>query len=138
MSYDRVLAWIHSAEIQSDLLVVCLTPEPIDAHIKTPGLDGAQVYEGRSGRALLWESVKTRDHRDRQRHEHREILLILQEAVIKIAESDADLASKLAAKAYVNLKTDPLGQRRYDGLLHRTHLAESHERQNSQHPKKEG
>ena len=50
---------------------------------------------------LIWESAKTRDHRDRQRHEHREILLILQGAVIKIAESDADLASKLAATAYV-------------------------------------
>lgn len=119
MSSDRIRAWIYSAEIESALLVVGLTPKTVDAYIGAPGLEGVQVYEGRSGRALMWESAKTRDHRDRQRHEHRELLLILQEALIKIAESDADLASKLVAKAYVNLKTDPLGQRRYDGLLHR-------------------
>lgn len=51
--------------------------------------------------------------------EHEALLKILQDALIKIEETDAETAARLAARAYVNLKTDPKGQRRYDGLLHR-------------------
>lgn len=53
MSSDRIRAWIYSAEIESALLVVGLTPKTVDAYIGAPGLEGVQVYEGRSGRALM-------------------------------------------------------------------------------------
>lgn len=51
--------------------------------------------------------------------EHRAILEVLEEALTVVAKQDADLACRLAARAYVHLKTDPRGQGRFNGLLHR-------------------
>ena len=45
--------------------------------------------------------------------------LILEEALIAVAERDADRAARLAARAWVNLKADSIGRRRFDGWLHR-------------------
>ncbi|MCL4352287.1 MAG: hypothetical protein M1318_06545 [Firmicutes bacterium] len=55
----------------------------------------------------------------RKEKEQAELLLILQDALIAVSEVNSELASRLAARAYVNLKTNPQGQRRFDGLLHR-------------------
>ncbi len=79
-----------------------------------------EVYVSTWGiRALRVVAAQDAQFTSRQAQEHRELLLILQEALIEVARQDRDLASKLSARAYVHLKTDPIGQRRFDGLLHR-------------------
>lgn len=117
---ERVQAWLATADIDSALIVVDLEEPQLKALLDTPKLTGSEVYQGPDGRAAArWISDKKRELETLRAKEHQELLLILQEALINIARRDADLASRLAARTYVNLKTDPAEQRRYDGLLHR-------------------
>lgn len=83
-------------------------------------LEGVQAYlDGAKAVVIAVSSQRAQAREALREKEHRELLLILQEALIDVASRDSDMASKLAARAYINLKTDPTGQRRYDGLLHR-------------------
>ena len=117
---ERIRSWVTMADVNNALLIMDLTKSQITDLSSTPGLDGVEIYESLHGTcAGRWISERTRALEDQRIKEHRELLLILQEALIDISQRDADLASKLAARAYVNLKTDSAGQRRYDGLLHR-------------------
>lgn len=117
---ERIQSWLAAADADSTLVIVDLAESQLEALLSMPGLGGVEVYKAPNGTAAArWPSDQMREFEARRAKEHRELLLILQEALIDVSQRDADLASKLAARAYVNLKTDPTGQRRYDGLLHR-------------------
>ncbi len=117
---ERIQAWLATADANSALFIVGLAQSQLATISSVPGLDGAEVYQAPDGTvATRWASDTARELETRRSKEHRELLLILQDALIEISQRDADLASKLAARAYVHLKTDPTGQRRFDGLLHR-------------------
>lgn len=116
---ERVEAWWKTADVPDRLIVMGLSDSQLAMLTQTLGSDGLAVYQGPAGRAARWIPRAAIEFQERQQKEHGELLLILQEALIKIAETDTELASRLAARAYVHLKTDPKGQRRYDGLLHR-------------------
>ncbi len=118
---ERVHAWLADADTNTLLVVVMgLTMSQFEVISSAQGLDGAEVYEASDGTVTVrWISDKVREFDTRRTKEHPEMLLILQEALIDVSEQDTDLASKLAVRAYVNLKTDPSGHRRLDGLLHR-------------------
>ncbi|MCL5115877.1 MAG: hypothetical protein M1272_01860 [Firmicutes bacterium] len=116
----RIQAWLIAADDASKLLTTGMDRDEWQAMRATSGLDRAELFEAPDGSlAALWLSDKARDLEERRLKEHRELLLILQEALIDVSTRDSDLASRLAARAHVNLKTDPTGQRRFDGLLHR-------------------
>ncbi len=117
---EQIKIWRASADEMSALIVAGLNESQWTALSIEPGLDDCEKYQASNGDvAIRWLSDQGRERAAQQAKEHREILLILQDALIQIAEHDTDLASKLAARAYINLKTDRIGQRRYDGLLHR-------------------
>lgn len=117
---ERIQAWRASADAASALVVAGLSEAQWTALSTEPGLNDSENYQGSDGTlAVRWLSDQGRAHLAQKAKEHQELLLILQEALIHVAEHNTDLASKLAARAYVNLKTDSIGQRRYDGLLHR-------------------
>lgn len=112
--------WLSSADEDGTLLVTHLDTARVSAWLGHPDLEGGEVYRVSADVAhVRWSSLKARQAESRREHEHRELLLILQDALIEISHHDQDVASRLAARAYVNLKTDPRGQRRFDGLLHR-------------------
>nr|WP_243239736.1 hypothetical protein [Sulfobacillus harzensis] len=115
----RLESWWNQADAQDRVLTVGLSDPELENVRQRLGTDPVAVYRGQAGTAALWLPRAAAEFQERQQKEHQQLLLILQEALIKIAETDTDLASRLAARAYVNLKTDPKGQRRYDGLLHR-------------------
>ncbi len=116
---ERLQSWWNGADVQDRVVVVGLSDGQLQTLEQKLGTEGAGVYRGSAGMAVEWLPRSAIEFQQRQQKEHHELLLILQEALIKIADTDTDLASRLAARAYVNLKTDPNGQRRYDGLLHR-------------------
>lgn len=117
---EQIRVWRASADEMSVLIVAGVNESQWMALSIEPNLDDCEKYQGSDGTvAIRWLSDQGRERATQQAKEHRELLLILQDALIQIAEQDTDLASKLAARAYVNLKTDRIGQRRYDGLLHR-------------------
>ena len=117
---DSIRTWQLAADSASVLLVVGLAKSQWTLWEPSLGLEGTEVYPSSKGTvAVRCLSTKGRELVELSAEEHRALLLTLQEALIKIAETDSDLASKLAARAYVHLKADPVGQRRYDGLLHR-------------------
>ncbi len=118
----KVQHWLATAERGSALLVSDVTQVGLDRLSSFPGLENFEweIYPAEGGTSTIrFLSNQSREFESRRATEHRELLLVLQEALIDVAKRDQDLASKLAARAYVNLKTDPTGQRRYDGLLHR-------------------
>ncbi len=109
--------WIEEANTDDSVILVGFDPALAEELLK---LEGCSAYLHEDAVAAIEVSAqRTRAFQAQRDKEHRELLLILQEALIDVAERDSDLASKLAARAYINLKTDPTGQRRYDGLLHR-------------------
>jgi len=116
---ERLQSWWDGADVQDRVVVGGLSDGQLQTLQQKLGTEGTAVYRGPAGMAAEWFPRAAIEFQQRQQKEHQEILLILQEALIKIADTDTDLASRLAARAYVNLKTDPKGQRRYDGLLHR-------------------
>ncbi len=116
---ERLELWWNQAAVQDRVLTVGLSEEELRLLRERFGADALWVFRDQGETVALWMPRTAVDFHDRQKNEHQQLLLILQDALIKIAETDPDLASKLAARAYVNLKTDPKGQRRYDGLLHR-------------------
>ncbi len=116
---DRLGTWRTTAGPHDRVVVLGLTDDQLEEVAQRLGVEAAAVYRGGLGLAAEWFSTAAVEFQERQQAEHRELLRILQEALIRIAESDTDWASRLAAGAYVHLKTDPKGQRRYDGLLHR-------------------
>ena len=116
----RIQAWMAGADANSALLIVGLAQSQLATIVSGPGLEGAEIYQALDGAMVVrLRSDSAREFEGQRAREHRELLVILQDALIDISHRDADLASKLAARAYVNLKTDPIGQRRFDGLLHR-------------------
>ncbi|MCL6562831.1 MAG: hypothetical protein K6U87_07465 [Firmicutes bacterium] len=68
---------------------------------------------------FLVYSQRHREWQTRREVERKALLRILEEAVLAVASQDVDHACRLAAQAYVNLKADPPGQSRFNGLLHR-------------------
>ncbi|PSR21957.1 MAG: hypothetical protein C7B45_08690 [Sulfobacillus acidophilus] len=116
---ERLKSWWNGADVHDRVVVVGLSDGQLQMLEQKLGTEAAGVYRGSSGIAVEWLPRSDIEFQQRQQKEHHELLLILQEALIKIADTDTDLASRLAARVYVNLKTDPNGQRRYDGLLHR-------------------
>ena len=116
---ERLQSWWNGADVQDRVVVMGLSDGQLHTLEQKLGTEGVVVYRGPAGMAVEWLPRAAIEFQQRQQKEHEELLLILQEVLIKIADTDTDLASRLAARAYVNLKTDPKGQRRYDGLLHR-------------------
>lgn len=116
---ERLELWWNQADVQDRVLTVGLSHEELRLLSERFGADALWAFRDQSETVALWMPRAAVEFQERQKNEHQQLLLILQEALIKIAETNPDLASKLAARAYVNLKTDPKGQRRYDGLLHR-------------------
>lgn len=116
---ERLELWWNQADVQDRVLTVGLSEEDLRLVSERFGADALRVFRGQGDTIALWMPRSAMEFQERQKNEHQQLLLILQDALIKIAETNPDLASKLAARAYVNLKTDPKGQRRYDGLLHR-------------------
>ncbi|MDA8204740.1 MAG: hypothetical protein M0Z36_01625 [Thermaerobacter sp.] len=117
---ERIKVWRAGADRDSALLVTETSPQQLADMIEALGPDEVETYLGSEGTvSVRLRSKAATEFAVLEANEHRELLLILQAALIDVAERDADRASKLAARAYVNLKTDPKGQRRYDGLLHR-------------------
>ncbi len=117
----RVSRWRSQADGRSRLVVVGVRAW-IQALLAVSPAESREVYapEGADGSmAVRWASEPACAKTAWQGEEHRALLLILQDALIAVAEQDADRAARLAARAWVNLKTDPIGQRRFDGLLHR-------------------
>ena len=116
----RVAAWRARADASGRLVVVG-SPEWIPQLLRAGPAEGREVYTPDAGgtTAVRWTSDQAYARTAWQGEEHRALLLILQEALIAVAEQDADRAARIAARARVNLKTDPTGQRRFDGLLHR-------------------
>lgn len=133
---DRLETWRNAAGPHDRVVVLGLSGDQLTDVSQRLGAEAAAVYHGASGNAAEWLSRAAAAFHERQQREHQELLLILQEALITIAETDKDLASRLAARAYVHLKTDPKGQRRYDGLLHRFTgvLHQNHLRPSLQNP----
>lgn len=120
LSADAICDWLASADESGALLVINVDAAQIDALLSHPDLQDGEVYRVSNGLGhVRWRSFKAREASWRREQEHRELLLILQDALIDISQCDPDRASRLAARAYVNLKTDPQGQRRFDELLHR-------------------
>lgn len=119
---EAIKNWLGEASQDSCLLLSGINDEQLTIlNSLTESLQiPREIYVSATGRrAIRMLSGQADRFLSRQSQEHRELLKILQEALIYIAGSDRDLASKLSARAYVHLKTDPIGQRRYDGLLHR-------------------
>lgn len=117
---DTIRGWRESADPESALVVAGLDEAQLTSWQDAKGLEGMEVYRAATGAiSVRWLSTQDQQDAQRRHQEHDQLLLILQEALIHVAEGDSDLASKLAARAYVNLKMDPKDQRRYDGLLHR-------------------
>lgn len=119
---DEIQHWIETAARDSYMILSGVSEEQLAILNTVAGTSHMpwEIYVSPSGtRAVRVMSAQGDQFASRQSHEHRELLMILQEALIAVAEQDRDFASKLSARAYVNLKTDPIGQRRYDGLLHR-------------------
>lgn len=116
----RVAAWRARADASGRLMVVG-PPEWIQQLLRAGPAEGREVYAPDAGgtAAVRWTSDQAHARTAWQGEEHRALLLILPEALIAVAEQDTDRAARLAARAWVNLKTDPTGQRRFDGLLHR-------------------
>ena len=117
----RVTAWRTQADAASRLLVVG-SAAWIPMLLEASSAEGREVYtpDEEGGRtAVRWAPDQALARTAWQEEEHRALLLILQEVLIAVAEQDADRAARFAARAWVNLKTDPAGQRRCDGLLHR-------------------
>lgn len=116
---EHLESWWNQADVHDRVLTVELSEEELTPLSERLGADALRVFRDQGGVAALWIPRSAVEFHERQKKEHQQLLLILQDALITIAETNPDLASKLAARAYVNLKTDPKGQRRYDGLLHR-------------------
>ena len=119
---DDIQHWIETAPRDRYMLLYGVSEEQLTILNTRAGTSHIpwEIYESSPGtRAVRVMSAQQDQFLSQQSQEHRDLLLILQEALIAVAEQDRDLASKLSARAYVHLKTDPVGQRRYDGLLHR-------------------
>lgn len=120
VSWEQIRGWKQTADTESELLVSPMTPDQMDELTRQVGEGPETIYQSSDGTvAIRWISDKARLRYEKEIKERREILLILQEALIVVSSQNSDQAAKLAARAYVNLKTDPVGQRRFDGLLHR-------------------
>lgn len=116
----RLINWRSSERSDAYVMVCGLSREQATQLAAQLEITSPEIYEGGNGiYGLRVPSESAQSNIALRDKEHQQLLLILQEALIQVAERDTDLASKLAARAYVNLKTDPKGQRRYDGLLHR-------------------
>ena len=125
-------SWWNQADVQDRVFTMGLSEEELALLSERLGADARTVFHGQGEIGALWMPRSAVEFHERQKNEHQQLLLILQDALITIAETNADLASKLAARAYVHLKTDPKGQRRYDGLLHRF-TGVLHRRPNEKH-----
>ncbi len=95
---DSIRAWQLAANCASVLLVVGLAKSQWTLWEPSLGLEGTEVYPAPKGTvAVRCLSTKGREFVELGVEEHHALLLILQEALIKIAETEWDLASKLAA-----------------------------------------
>lgn len=116
---ERLESWWQQAAVQDRVLSLGLSHDGVARLSERLGADVMVAFRDSGETAALWIPRAAVEFQKLQEKEHQQLLLILQEALIAIAKTDPDLPSKFAARAYVNLKTDPKGQRRYDGLLHR-------------------
>lgn len=118
--WDRLYRWANSRDEGDELWVEWeVLPTDVLGHLyqEEPFMD-LLVENG----APIGLRIHPKDgvmQQQRKEKEQAALLLILQDALIAVSEVNSDLASRLAARTYVNLKTNPQGQRRFDGLLHR-------------------
>lgn len=118
--WDTLSGWAHLRDGEDELWLEWREPpsDPLRP-LEQDGLLMDLLIENGEPMGLRIYSNDKASHQQRQEKEQAELLLILQDALIAVSEVNSELASRLAARAYVNLKTNPRGQRRFDGLLHR-------------------
>jgi len=111
--FEQVRAWWEAADDGARLYEI---PEVARAAFEEAGgiiwADGDQLL-------VLLRPRRYQEYERLRQKEYAALLKILEDALVWIESHDADQAARLAARAYVNLKSDPARQRRFDGLLHR-------------------
>lgn len=111
--FEQVRAWWETADDGVRLYEI---PQAARAAFEEAG---GIIGENGDRLMVLLRPRRYQEHQRLREKEYGALLKILEDALVWIEPHDADQAARLAARAYVNLKSDPVRQRRFDGLLHR-------------------